>query len=187
MHSLASDRCIYALQTIHGMPGKGSLLHLSSEGPPDTRRRCHTLIESMPAADAQNPRLVGLAPAAKPYSALMGACASSSSRSSAMAKTTSHGRRSTCPQAVFPVESSLAVDQMHVTRIRCLPKITSAKGCFGGLCTVYRLLILLDLQNTDDLVFGEPAALHLCSPRLGQSLRKTALGAGGNVSGMAFC
>jgi hypothetical protein len=38
----------------------------------------------------------------------------------------------------------------------------------------------------DDLVFGEPAALHLWSFRLGQSLPQTGLGAGGNVKGNQF-
>jgi hypothetical protein len=37
-------------------------------------------------------------------------------------------------------------------------------------------------QNADDLVFGEPAALHLWSFRLGQSLSQTGLGGGGNVN-----
>jgi hypothetical protein len=36
-------------------------------------------------------------------------------------------------------------------------------------------------QNPDDLVFGEPAALHLWSFRLRQSLPQTGLGGGGNV------
>jgi hypothetical protein len=40
------------------------------------------------------------------------------------------------------------------------------------------------LQNADDLVFGEPAALHLWSSRLGQSLPQTGLGAGGIVNGL---
>lgn len=35
---------------------------------------------------------------------------------------------------------------------------------------------LVLLQNADDLVFGEPAALHLWSLRLGQSLAQTGLG-----------
>jgi hypothetical protein len=39
------------------------------------------------------------------------------------------------------------------------------------------------LQNADDLIFGEPAALHLWSFRLGQSLPQTGLGGGGNVTG----
>jgi hypothetical protein len=37
-------------------------------------------------------------------------------------------------------------------------------------------------QNADDLVFGEPAALHLWSFRFGQSLPQTGLGGEGNVS-----
>ncbi|WP_265508962.1 hypothetical protein, partial [Paracoccus rhizosphaerae] len=37
------------------------------------------------------------------------------------------------------------------------------------------------LQNADDLIFSEPAALHLWSYRLGQSLSQTGLGGGGNV------
>ena len=40
---------------------------------------------------------------------------------------------------------------------------------------------LVLLQNADDLIFGEPAALHLWSSRLGQSLTQTGLGGGGNV------
>jgi hypothetical protein len=40
---------------------------------------------------------------------------------------------------------------------------------------------LVLLQNTDDLIFGEPAALHLWSSWLGQSLPQTGLGGGGNV------
>uniref|UniRef100_UPI003ADA963A hypothetical protein n=1 Tax=Paracoccus sp. T5 TaxID=3402161 RepID=UPI003ADA963A len=42
------------------------------------------------------------------------------------------------------------------------------------------------LQNADDLIFGEPAALHLWSSWLGQSLPQTGLGAGGNVSRTAI-
>jgi len=41
---------------------------------------------------------------------------------------------------------------------------------------------LVRLQNADDLVFREPAALHLWSFRLGQRLPQSGLGAGGNVS-----
>ena len=41
---------------------------------------------------------------------------------------------------------------------------------------------LVLLQNADDLIFGELAALHLWSFRLGQSLSQTGLGGGGNVS-----
>ncbi|MCZ8335698.1 MAG: hypothetical protein O9328_15645, partial [Rhodobacteraceae bacterium] len=41
---------------------------------------------------------------------------------------------------------------------------------------------LVLFQNADDLIFGEPAALHLWSSRLGQSLPQTGLGAGGNVT-----
>ena len=37
-------------------------------------------------------------------------------------------------------------------------------------------------QNADDLVFGEPATLHLWSFRLGQSLPQTGLGGGDNVT-----
>ena len=40
---------------------------------------------------------------------------------------------------------------------------------------------LVLFQNADDLIFGKPAALHLWSSRLGQSLRQTGLDAGGNV------
>jgi hypothetical protein len=36
-------------------------------------------------------------------------------------------------------------------------------------------------QNTDYLIFGEPATLHLWSFRSGQSLPQTGLGGGGNV------
>jgi hypothetical protein len=41
---------------------------------------------------------------------------------------------------------------------------------------------LVLLQNADDLVFDEPAALHLWSSRLGQSRYQNGLGAGGNVT-----
>ena len=44
---------------------------------------------------------------------------------------------------------------------------------------------LVLFQNADDLIFGEPAALHLWSFRLGQSLPQTGLGGGGNVYGKA--
>ena len=37
-------------------------------------------------------------------------------------------------------------------------------------------------QNADDLIFGKPAALHLWSSRLVQSLTQTGLGAGGNAN-----
>jgi hypothetical protein len=41
---------------------------------------------------------------------------------------------------------------------------------------------LVFFQNADDLIFGEPAALHLWSSQLGQRLPQTGLGEGGNVS-----
>ena len=41
---------------------------------------------------------------------------------------------------------------------------------------------LVLFQNADDLVFGEPATLHLWSSRLGQSLSQTGLAVGGNVT-----
>ena len=41
---------------------------------------------------------------------------------------------------------------------------------------------LVLFRNADDLVFGEPAALHLWSFQLGQRLSQTGLGPGGNVS-----
>jgi len=43
---------------------------------------------------------------------------------------------------------------------------------------------LMLFQNANNLVFGEPAALHLWSFRLGQSLPQTGLGAGGNVTAL---
>ena len=42
---------------------------------------------------------------------------------------------------------------------------------------------LMLFQNANDLVFGEPAALHLWSFRLGQSLPQTGLAGGRNVTG----
>jgi hypothetical protein len=38
------------------------------------------------------------------------------------------------------------------------------------------------LENANDLFFGEPAALHLWSFRLGQSLTQTGLDPRGNVT-----
>lgn len=41
---------------------------------------------------------------------------------------------------------------------------------------------LVLFRNANDLIFGEPAALHLWFFRLGQSLPQTGLARGGNVS-----
>jgi Ca2+-binding RTX toxin-like protein len=41
---------------------------------------------------------------------------------------------------------------------------------------------LMLLRNADDLIFGKPAALHLWSFRLGQSLTQTGLSKGGYVN-----